>query len=219
MIPAWFDVGVLTVVTVLLLALVVHRGTRLADPGGASRTSLVLFLVPALAFGWAFAHEARHQWTQARATALTRELTGNPDATSVCQRYAPDLLDLSRNAGHVMSDTPNVAHLRRTTCYDFFSWLTSDMVDPTREQIVAVHVVVHEAMHVAGEFSEGTAECWAIQRDAEAAEFLGASSEDARALAVSYYTDIYPTMSVDYRSDGCYPDDELDLSPGDGQFP
>jgi hypothetical protein len=218
-IPAWFDFGVLTVVTVLLLALAVHRGMRLADPGGASRTALVLFLAPTLAFGWAFACEARHQWTQARATAVTRELTGNPSATSVCQRYAPDLLDMSGYAGHVMSDTPNVAHLRRTTCNDLFSWLTSDMVDPTREQIIAVHVVVHEAMHVAGEFSEPTAECWAMQHDAEAAEFLGAGPEDARALAEAYYTQIYPTMSADYRSEGCRPDGDLDLSPGDGRFP
>jgi hypothetical protein len=217
--PAWFDFGVLTVVTSLLLALAVRRGTRLAEPGGASRGALILFLLPTLAFGWAFAHEVRHQWTQARATAVTRELTGNPDATSVCQRYAPDLLDLSQNAGHVMSDTPNVAHLRRTTCNDFFSWLTSDMVDPTREQIVAVHVVVHEAMHVAGEFSEGIAECWAMQRDAEAAEFLGAGPEDAQVLAEAYYTEIYPTMSPEYRSVDCSPDEELDLTPGDGQFP
>jgi len=219
MIPAWFDVGVLTVVTVALLALAVWRGRSLAEPSGSRRVAVVLFLVPTLAFGWAAAVEFRHQWSQRQATAVTRALTGNPAATSVCQRFAPDLLDVQQIRGHVMSDQPDVAHLRRSTCNDFFRWLASDKAHPTEAEVVALHVVVHEAMHVGGEFAEAAAECTAMQHDAEAAAMLGAAPEEARALAEAYFRDVYPRMPDEYRSGDCSADGPLDLSPGDGTFP
>lgn len=219
MIPAWFDVGVLSFVTLGLLGLAIWRAQALADPPGSRRAAIVLFLVPTVAFGWAFAVEFRHQWTQRQATAVTRALTGNGDATSVCQRLAPDLLDAKQLRGHVMGDQPDVAHLRRSTCHDFFSWLAGDKADPSPDEVIAVHVVVHEAMHVGGEFAEAVAECWAMQRDAEAAVFLGATPSQARDLAQEYYTTVYPNMPEAYRSGGCVPEGALDLSPGDGAFP
>lgn len=219
MIPAWFDVGVLTFVALGLLALAVWRARFIAEPRGSRRVALILFMVPTLAFGWAVAVEFRHQWAQRQATAVTRALTGNPDATSVCQRYAPDLFDLQQTRGHVMGDQPDVAHLRRSTCNDFFSWVVSDKHDPTPAQVTAVHVVVHEAMHVAGEYVEAVAECTAMQRDAEAARLLGATADEAQALAEAYYAIEYPRMRDAYRSGDCTADGALDLSPGDGTFP
>jgi len=185
-IPAWFDVGVLTVVTALLGVWVVRRAVRLRRPRGSVRSAMVLLAIATVLFGWALAHEVRHQWTQARATALIRELTGYPDAHASCQRFTPDLLDLSQYAGHVSFEQPHAAHLRRGTCNTLASWLVSDKTDPTLEQVNALHVLVHEAIHVTGEFNEGTTECIAMQRDAEAAELLGAAPSDARALADAY---------------------------------
>lgn len=219
MIPAWFDVGVLTVVVLALLVLMIRRLLRVFRPAGSRRVAVILFVIPAAAFGWALAVEVRHQVAQAQATAVTRELTGNPDAVAVCQRLAPDLLELGQQAGEVSLDHPEVAQLRRTTCNDFFSWLTSDHHDPTPAQISALHVVVHEAMHVAGEYNEARTECWAVQHDAQAAEFLGASPADAQALAQAYYLTVYPRMPDAYRSADCVADGSLDLSPGDGRFP
>lgn len=219
MIPAWFDVGVLTVVTALLGVWVVRRAVRLRRPRGSVRSAMVLLAIATVLFGWALAHEVRHQWTQARATALIRELTGYPDAHASCQRFTPDLLDLSQYAGHVSFEQPHAAHLRRGTCNTLASWLVSDKTDPTLEQVNALHVLVHEAIHVTGEFNEGTTECIAMQRDAEAAELLGAAPSDARALADAYYQQTFPRMSSEYRSPACVPDGALDLSPGDGRFP
>ena len=217
--PAWFDVGVLTVVTAALFALVVHRVVRVIDPRGSRRASVILLVLATALFGWALGFEVRHQRVQATATEVTRELTGNPDAVAVCQRLTPDLLDLSQNAGHVAWDQPEVSHLRRSTCNAFFSWLVGDKADPSFDQVEAVHVVVHEAMHVAGQYDEGVAECWAMQSDAEAAELLGADPEDARALADAYYREHFPFMHPAYRHGGCTDGGGLDLTPGDGQFP
>lgn len=219
MIPGWFDVGVLTVVTTGLGIWVVRRAARLIRPRGTVRTAAILLVVAALSFAWALALEVRHQWTQARATAVVRDLTGNPDARAACQRYTPELLDLSQNAGSVSSEKPDVAHLRRGTCHDLFSWLISDKVDPTPEQVVAVHIVVHEAIHVTGEYGEAITECTAMQRDAGAAELLGAEPSHAHALAETYNEQYFPHMRADYRSPDCVENGALDLSPGDGQFP
>ena len=219
MIPAWFDVGVLTFVTVLLAIWLVRRVIRLIEPRGTVGFAVTALLVVAAAFLVSLGFEVRHQVAQAQATAVVRDLTGNPDAHAACQRFTPDLLDLSQNAGSVQWDSPNVALLRRATCNDFFSWLTSRKTEPTLDQVTAVHIVVHEAVHVAGEYSEAITECTAIQNDARAAEHLGATPADAQALARMYYEQVYPHVHPDYRSGGCGEDGPLDLSPGDGRFP
>jgi hypothetical protein len=219
MIPAWFDVGVLTFVTVLLGIWLVRRVIRLIEPRGTVRFAVTALVVAAASFLVALGFEVRHQVAQAQATAVVRELSGNPEAHAACQRFTPDLLELSQNAGSVQWDSPDVALLRRATCNDLFSWLTSRKDDPTLDQVAALHIVVHESVHVAGEYNEAITECTAIQRDARAAELLGATEADAQTLARMYYEQAYPHMRSDYRSAGCVEDGPLDLSPGDGRFP
>ena len=219
MIPTWFDVGVLTVVSALLGVWLVRRVVRLVRPRGTVAFAVTALVLAAVSFLAAVGFEVRHQVAQAQATTVVRELSGNPTAHAACQRFTPDLLDLSQNAGSVQWDSPGVALLRRATCNDLFSWLTSRKADPTLDQVIAVHVVVHEAIHVAGERSEAITECTAMQRDARAAMLLGASPAQAQALARRYYEEAYPLMRPDYWSGDCVEDGLLDLSPGDGRFP
>jgi len=218
-IPAWFDVGVLTIVTLLLGVWVTRRVVRVIRPRGTVGFAVTALVVAAVSFVAALGFELRHQVAQAQATAVVRELSGNPDAHAACQRFTPDLLELSNNAGSVSWDSPDVALLRRATCNDLFSWLVSRKAEPSLDQTIAVHIVVHEAIHVSGEINEAITECTAMQRDARAAELLGAQPVQARALALTYYEQAYPQMHPDYRSGGCVEDGPLDLSPGDGQFP
>jgi hypothetical protein len=49
-----------------------------------------------------------------------------------------------------------------------------------------------------------------VQRDAQTAELLGATPQQARLLAVAYWTDIFPRMPDDYRSTDCLPGGALD---------
>lgn len=219
MIPAWFDVGVLTFVTVFLGIWLVRRVIRLIEPRGSVGFAVTALVVVAASFLVALGFEVRHQVAQAQATAVVRELSGKPDSHAACQRFTPDLLDLSNNSGSVKWDSPDVALLRRATCNDLFSWLAGRKIDPTLDQVTAVHIVVHESIHVSGEYGEAVTECTAIQRDARAAVLLGATPADAQALARTYYEQVYPLVHPDYRSPGCVEDGPLDLSPGDGQFP
>ena len=74
---------------------------------------------------------------------------------------------------------------------------------PTRDQVEAVHVLTHEAMHLSGRLEEAAAECAAVQRDAHTARLLGAP-------AAAYWRDVYPLMPDGYRSADCRPGGTLD---------
>lgn len=212
-----FDVGVLTVVTAALLAWSTFLVVRLTRPG--AHGGVLLLVVAVAVTGWAGVHEARHQFAQFRATAAVRDLTGNPAAAVRCQRFTPDLLDLTGWAGHVSWDDPHTAHLRRTVCNDLAGWLLTGSTAVSGPGAQAVHVLTHEAVHVTGQYDEAATECEAIQRDADTARLLGADDDTAEHLARIYLATSYPYMPDEYRSPGCAENGPLDLSPGDGQFP
>jgi hypothetical protein len=95
-------------------------------------------------------------------------------------------------------------------CDHLSDWLGSDRRNPTADQVIAVHVITHEAMHMAGELAEARAECLAVQRDAELARALGATQQQALALARQYWLEVYPKMPDEYRSGECGPHGGLD---------
>jgi hypothetical protein len=66
-------------------------------------------------------------------------------------------------------------------------------------------VLTHEAMHMKGLTGEAEAECAAVQKDSTTAELLGATPDQARQLARTYWHRVYPNMPDDYRSSTCRP--------------
>ena len=150
-----------------------------------------------------------------------QQVSGVEDANVDCQGFLREFR-LDRNLGEVRygRDGPSsTAGLRDSVCDNLSDWLSSDKDDPTLDEVIAVHVLTHEAMHVSGIMDERGAECQAMQHDARTAMILGATPEQAQALAVRYYRDVYPNMPSGYRTNGCHEDDEYDLTPGDGVWP
>ncbi len=103
------------------------------------------------------------------------------------------------------------------TCRALGAWVDSDHSTATDEQVVAVHVLTHESMHMSGIAEEAATECAALQRDHRTAMLLGADDAAARDLVRRYLTDVYPTMPDAYRSGQCRPggalDEHLETSP------
>jgi hypothetical protein len=85
--------------------------------------------------------------------------------------------------------------------------------DDWGSKLVAVHVLTHESIHLAGVFDEATADCLAVQIDAHVAEGLGASTAFARSLAREYWSLYYPSQERRYRSPSCRDGRALDLFP------
>jgi hypothetical protein len=137
-----------------------------------------------------------------------------------CQDGAEAFVDAGSELGWVPFGPDGVPEphtlIKREQCRQLKAY-TKHPSRPSIDEVVAVHVLTHEAMHMRGERSEEVAECQAVQRDALTAHALGASTADALMLAHRYWGVVYPQMPDDYRTPDCSPggslDESLDSSP------
>jgi hypothetical protein len=148
-----------------------------------------------------------------RLSAVASTLVGSP-VTVDCQSRGQEMTDLGNELGWVPYDAagrplPRTL-IKRRPCSALRDYLGSDKGSPSRDQVVAVHVLSHEARHMAGQTVEAQAECAAVQRDALTARLLGATPQQAAELARTYWRDVYPRMSDTYRSRECAPGMPLD---------
>ncbi len=147
-----------------------------------------------------------HARLERRLAAVSSRLVGARVSVH-CQTLGQAWTDAHTELGYVPTGPDGrPAHqtvIARDTCSDLNDWLGSSRRDPSRDQIISVHVLTHEAMHMAGTISEAKAECLAVQRDAWMAQALGASHEQAVRLARSYWRQVYPQLSDDYRTTDC----------------
>jgi hypothetical protein len=91
--------------------------------------------------------------------------------------------------------------------------------DDWAAKLLAVHVLGHESMHLAGVVDEAHAECLAVQLDAFVAARLGATTGFARSLAREYWRYYYPSQDRRYRSAECRDGGTLDLFPSRHGWP
>lgn len=156
---------------------------------------------------------ARRRMEEHRLASVATRLVGH--AVSVhCQSNAAAFVDAGSELGYVLFDDDGVPEprttIKRDQCRDLRHYLSSDKHRPTEAEVVAVHVLTHESMHMRGETDESVAECEAVQRDALTARMLGASLEDAARLAKLYWRVVYPFMPADYVTLECRPGARLD---------
>jgi hypothetical protein len=85
--------------------------------------------------------------------------------------------------------------------------------------LVAVHVLGHESIHLAGVLDEAVADCLAMQLDALVAMRLGANRAFARALARDYWAQYYTAQEPRYRSAQCRDSGALDLFRAESGWP
>ena len=216
------DIGVLTVVAVALAASSVVAGyrviTRRDETDGRGFRVVVAGLVSIVAFTAGYFEVAHHQ-RQQLATESLGVLSDVEGISANCERFSEELFNLSQYQGYVYYDGSNVAHLRRNVCHDLWDYAHGGQANPTEGQILAVHVVGHEAMHINDIREEAVAECRAVQLNHLIAEELGATPEEARELQRRYYEEYYPRQRDNYISGGCREGGDLDINPDRKEFP
>lgn len=130
-----------------------------------------------------------------------------------CQTFGGAFFDAGADLGYVhfgRDGSPvRSALIKREQCRALSSYLDSSK-RPVRDEVVAVHVLTHETIHMSGVTNEAQAECLALQRNAEMGRLLGASPDEASDLAVTYWRRIYPHVPAEYRSQECGPGGALD---------
>jgi len=193
--------------------LMVNWATHRRDSLGRER-NLPVFSVSALVLVAVVAAVpgAQRKVEERRLAKIASSLAGK-NVSVHCQDGAEAFVDAGSELGWVPFDANGVPEprtlIKREQC-KLLKAYDKDPSDPTWDEAVAVHVLTHESMHMRGERSEEIAECEAVQRDALTAQGLGATPEQARALAVKYWTQVYPRMPDDYITGACSPGGTLD---------
>lgn len=131
-----------------------------------------------------------------------------------CQTFGQEFTDLSGDLGFVKFGPDGVpehhATIMRGPCSELRDYYGGDQAHPTPDEVIAVHVLTHESMHMRGQTNEAATDCEAMQRDAETAQLLGATPQEGLELARAYWLEDYPNMPDAYRSDNCKLSGSLD---------
>jgi hypothetical protein len=83
----------------------------------------------------------------------------------------------------------------------------------------SVELLAHEIQHLVSPASEAVTECYGVQTVEQVARALGATRPYARALAVLYWTEGYPTNSPKYRTKLCHNNGPLDANRASARWP
>ncbi len=196
------------------IGVAVRWGTRRRDSLGRPRpfplwsvSLLAVLCVAALVPG------VQRQREESRLARVASALVGHGVAVH-CQTTTAAFVDAGNELGWVPYDDAGVplprTLIKRDPCKALRGYLGGDRGNPSRDAVIAVHVLTHEAMHMRGETSEAVAECEAVQRDTVTAALLGATAGEAARLARTYWLTVYPQQSADYLSSDCKPDGSLD---------
>ena len=201
---------------VLLMSFLAFRHLTNRGAHGISLSFLALICLVLGFFIW------RTWRLETELTQAVQTLTADSEISVNCQGFLREFR-LDNNLGEVAFDgkggLSKTAELRSSVCGELRGWLGSEKSAPSRDQVVAVHVLSHEAVHASGVASEAHTECLAMQYDAQLAMLLGATAEHAEALATRYWYEVFPRMPNEYRAVDCYPNGPLDLTPDDDRWP
>lgn len=158
---------------------------------------------------------AQRHMEERRLASVASQLVGHKVAVA-CQTTTAALVDAGAELGFVPYDENGIplprTLIKRDPCKALRAYLGGQRGNPTQDEVIAVHILTHEAMHMRGETSEAAAECQAVQRDRTTASLLGASPEQAQRLARTYWLTVYPNMPEGYFSNDCGPGRPMDES-------
>ena len=206
----WLAVALLTGAAVVAIGWGLRRTDELGRPRRFPWVSVALLL--ALSVGAAVPGVLRA--SQERRLGGTASVLAGARVAVRCQSFGGAFVDAGPELGYVRwrpDGSPEPwALIKRDQCRHLAAYVRSGTGRPTRDQVVAVHVLTHEAMHLSGRLDEAVAECAAVQRDAHTARLLGAGPAEAAELAAAYWRNIYPLMPDGYRSGECRPGGAMD---------
>lgn len=148
--------------------------------------------------------EWRWQVNESVGTSVVKSVSGVEEGTLHCQRLSEGFFDPSvAKKGEVFYAKSTVAIIKHNPCQDLFSWLESDKKHATDEQILSLGVLVHESVHVSGEYNEAKTECLTMKQLAAVTESLGASPEEAKRISKVYREEIHILTPPSYQGATC----------------
>ncbi|MCU1599635.1 MAG: hypothetical protein JWO22_344 [Frankiales bacterium] len=187
-----------------------HQREELGRPRPFPRISVALLAVLGIALA---VPVVRRHHEEDRLSRVASRLVGHRVKVH-CQSLGQALTDVGSELGYVKYGEDGVPEqqttIKRDPCGELRKYYGGNRHRPTTDEIIAVHVLTHESMHMRGLVQEDMAECAAVQRDEETAEMLGATPGEAAMLARLYWGTVYPDMPEGYTTPDCRPGGALD---------
>ena len=195
-------------------AVMVRWGTHRRDALGRARDLPVWSVSALVAVAVVAAVPGAQRRAEEQQLARVASLLAGRTVSVHCQDGAEAFVDAGSELGWVPFDAngrpePHTL-IKREQCGYLKSYMHGDQRNPSYDEVVAVHVLTHESMHMRGQPNEAMAECEAVQRDAVTAAQLGATPQEAHELAVRYWQTVYPQMPDGYFTRDCAPGGTLD---------
>lgn len=214
----WLAEGLLLAAVVAAIRWWLRRVDGLGRPRPFPVFSVAILVVMGLGM---LVPGVRHHQLEDRLAVVASDLAGYPVVVD-CQTAGQEWVDVGSELGYVRYGRDGVPEratlIKYAQCKDLARYLRSHGDHPDDGQVLAVHVLTHEAMHMAGITDEARAECLAMQRDAKTARLLGASPEEAADTARRYWRTFYPRMLDAYVSPECRPGGQLDQASPDAPW-
>ena len=214
----------LLLLTVILLIVLIRTAIRLGNepPDMQSHRPIPWISISVLAGLIVVAGYLEVRWrsVQTEATAVVQQMTEREDAAFVCERMSDALIFTGVESGHVQWDpgderqTGATAWLSYATCSDLANWMRSDRRRALPEEILALHVLAHEAAHVSGHRDEAVTECLAMRAFPQMVQELGVDPAEADRMANVYRNLYYPQQAAEYLDD-CASHSDVSFVPTD----
>lgn len=148
--------------------------------------------------------EARWLTLENMGSETVRAVSSNPEGYLNCQRLSQGIGDASVTLkGYVKGAQPNEANLKYSVCQELFSWLQSDRKTITDDQLLAVHVLVHESFHVAGDYNETSTECKTEVALPGVLKEMGAPEHIVASVPAFYEEKVRPYLGSEYKAAPC----------------
>lgn len=192
---------ILLIVSLIFLGLAIKS---LFGENHGSRFDPYFFMMLALSAGSAYL-PVKHMLFEYRLGAVAAELIEHDRVVVDCRSQFESLFNLGY-AGFVVRGS-GVIKLDVRTCDDLADYLDHPGQANHRE-LYALHVLTHEAIHVAGIINEIKTDCMAFQRNHRTAKILGVPEGIANQNAISLHR--YRSPRHTYYSKDCEPGGKLD---------
>lgn len=114
-----------------------------------------------------------------------------------------DTLNLHTYTAHGLAYVnEGLAIMDKARCYEFMEWYLSDKTYAGDNQVWSVGVLIHESVHLEGEFDEAITECKTMERyERVASEIMGAPRNEAVRMSELYKNEFHTHTPKSYQID------------------
>ena len=192
---------ILALIAVIILGFAIKG---LFKPIGDNRFDAYFFVMLGLAVVVA-SFPLRHWYFEYRLGQAVDEFLGRNDVVVHCQSYFDSLYTYGK-AGFVYRGGKEI-FLDPKRCSQLKDFLADPKLydDPNA---YSLHVLTHEAMHIAGEYNEIKTDCKAFQRNHQLAQILGVDRDIAIRTAIDSH--LFRSPRHPYYSSQCIPGGPMD---------